>query len=497
MENQTAFYTEDLLGEEVFAECGGEFLLPDYLPEVRRILAVHARAVDEGHFLGESAELAGKVVFRVLYTDDAGELCATALDTPYEATLPLSDSTAGVFSVSERAEGATVRLLAPRRLTLRTRVRILPHLWITRGVETPSGESLVTLTRTVTDGVTVNGTAGELSMEATLPLSDPERRVLSADAAASVRECRYERDGVRMRGDVIFSLLLSGEELPALEEVRASFDEWIPMPDGEGCTLRAIAKLGEVSTTPCEDGVQISCPLSLSVEGRRAVSFPVVYDAFSTDAPTRTECREFVFSAPIEPQVRRVEIEGSIPVEEDGTLIYTHSRQSSVACAVKDGEVTVDGMLETTAIIALSPSEGGVLRYTAHTENLPFRHRYELKDAASISLTPSVGGVRIAGRCDGGRLLLSGDLELTVDGVRGERLSLPIALHPAERSETLAADTVTVYYVKPNDTLFSVARDFCLPPSALAAANKLADEVLAEPDSPQSLDGVAYLILNF
>ncbi len=497
MENQTAFYTEDLLGEEVFTECGGEFLLPDYLPEVRRILAVHARAVDEGHFLGESAELAGKVVFRVLYTDDAGELCATALDAPYEATLPLSDSTAGVFSVSERAEGATVRLLAPRRLTLRTRVRILPHLWVTRGIEALSGESLVTLTRTVTDGVTVCGTAGELPMEATLPLSDPERRVLFADAVASVRECRYERDGVRVRGDVLFSLLLSGEELPTLEEARASFDEWIPMPEGEGCALRAIAKLGEVSAVPCEEGVQISCPLSLSAEGRRAVSFPVVYDAFSTAAPTCTECRDFVFSAPLEPQVRRVEIEGSIPVEEDGRLICTHSRPSSVACAVKDGEVTVDGMLETTAVIALSPSEGGVLRYTAHTENLPFRHRFEMKDAASVTLAPSVGNVRITGRCDGGRLLLSGDLDLTVDGVKSERISLPTALHPAEQSETLAADTVTVYYVKPGDTLFSVARDFCLSPSELAAANEIADEVLSEPDSATSLDGVASLILNF
>ncbi len=495
------FYTEDILGEEIFAECGGEFLLPDYLPEVRRILSVSARALPEGHFLAENAEFAGQTVFTLLYTDDGGKLCATTLRSPYEVSLPLSEPHDGVLTVKERAEEVGVRLLGPRRLTLRTRVRILPHLYIKREIPGELGEeSLVTLTRNVKDGEYVNQSLQDLPIEAHLPLAaaEGERKILFADGTALLRECRPERDGVRVRGDILFSAMVSGDGLPELAETRQSFDEWIPLENAADYLLTADTKLGEVEATLDEQRgeLSLSAPLSLFAEGRRALTLPVVCDAFSTEHPTRAECERFPFSAPIDVETRRIELSGSIPTEEEGTVLFTHCRPLSVATARQENEVVLDGMLEVTCLLALCSNEEGNIRYTSVTGTLPFRHRADWqRDCCTVK--ERLGALRMTGRCDRGKIELTGDLALTLFAEEQSEESLPVALHPTEGGESLPRDAITVYYTQGGDTLWSVAKNFRIPPADIAAANDLPDEVLSEPDSAVSLDGMPYLLLGF
>lgn len=492
-------YTEDILGEEIYADCGGEFLLPDYLPEVRRILSVSARAVAEGCFLAENAEFAGQTVFTLLYTDDGGALCGATLRSPYEVSLPLSDPHGGVLTASERTEEVGVRLLGPRRLTLRTRVRILPHLYVKR--EIPCGiadAAPVTLTRTVRDGEYVNQGLQDLPIEAHLTLTDNEgeRRVLFADGTALVRECRPERDGVRVRGEVLFFAMTAGTGLPEPLETRVSFDEWLPF---EGCgdyLLSADAKVGEVTASLEEDGLTLSLPLSLSVEGRRALTLPVVCDAFSTASNTRAECGHFSFTAPTLALSRRVEIAGAIPTEEEGTVLSTHCRPTSVASTVQEGEIVLDGMVEVTCLLALSPDENGNIRYTSVSGTLPFRFCTDFKECG-CRVKERLGALRMAGRCDRGKIELTGELALTLLAELEEEATLPLSLSPIEGGEALPRDSVTVYYTQGGDTLWSVSKKFRIPPAEIAAANSLPDEVLADPDSAVSLDGISYLLLGF
>ena len=60
-------------------EAGEEFSLPDYVPEIRRLLNVRAQVLPESKFLGDSGsgtdlEIGGTVTYLLVYTDDRGEL---------------------------------------------------------------------------------------------------------------------------------------------------------------------------------------------------------------------------------------------------------------------------------------------------------------------------------------------------------------------------------------------------------------------------------------
>jgi hypothetical protein len=72
----------DSAGETLFAECAEDFVLPDYLPEIRKLIRVDALPVSTGHFVGsEEVEFAGQVRYTLLYTDAEGKLTSVPLHT--------------------------------------------------------------------------------------------------------------------------------------------------------------------------------------------------------------------------------------------------------------------------------------------------------------------------------------------------------------------------------------------------------------------------------
>ena len=115
------------ISQSTVTEAGEEFTLPDYYPEVRRVVSTFCRVLPESWYdNGDSVEQGGVVSFTVLYLGDDGSLTAAPLTTDFTAAvqMPKGDERASaVISVDTAAENVTCRATGPRRLALRSRLR--------------------------------------------------------------------------------------------------------------------------------------------------------------------------------------------------------------------------------------------------------------------------------------------------------------------------------------------------------------------------------------
>ena len=109
-------------------ESGGEFVLPDYMPSVRKVLRIEATALPPSKYVGgSSAQMSGEVLHTLIYIGEDGETGATVLPSKYEFSIPANGEFIGDITASVEVEGINCRITAPRKLTIRTRLSAKPH----------------------------------------------------------------------------------------------------------------------------------------------------------------------------------------------------------------------------------------------------------------------------------------------------------------------------------------------------------------------------------
>ena len=101
-------------------EISEEFNLPDYIPEVRKMLTVRAGVLPESKYLadkgsGSQLDFGGTVTYLVIYTDDEGNLCSTPLSSAYEASTQLSSHPETVL-IDTVVDNTSVRVNAMRKI---------------------------------------------------------------------------------------------------------------------------------------------------------------------------------------------------------------------------------------------------------------------------------------------------------------------------------------------------------------------------------------------
>ena len=105
-------------------EVSAEYTLPDYLPDVNRLLRTSARVEkNEKYCSQDMIEYEGRLCFSVIYATSDGKIKNAEFDTDYSGSvsgLQISDlSSVGVYTY---ADNATCRLAGPRKLTVKSKL---------------------------------------------------------------------------------------------------------------------------------------------------------------------------------------------------------------------------------------------------------------------------------------------------------------------------------------------------------------------------------------
>lgn len=493
----------------LFTDLNEEFSLPDYQPEMKRLLRVRATVMPPDRYIGSgSVECAGTVEYSVLYAGNDGLLYCTVQSGGYRFVSPVElpaefEAGEGILCDTETvAEQVSGRVVAPRKLSLKCRLRSTVRLYGMRlsggsvteedGVERLCGE---------TEGACLYlGMGEELALADEILCEEGERdlRVVCADGQVFITDAVSGSGCVNCRGELVVKLLCvkEGEDGGARTDVltrRIPFSQSVTVDGAEvNCDACATGICRSLQVTVEEGKLLCDATVCLSVKATRQQRISYLRDVYSTKRSCETAYTKLRLPRVLRTANGNMTLNTAIPLEEVG---------------IRRGLQLVD----LTAVAAFDPPieerdryrMNGVCRFHAVLNDgeefssrefeVPFK--YETDGGKG---TPTTGEwnaevVSCRGRIDGERIGVDAEIAVVLC-VRGEVEIEALSEARLGEERKSCGSTYRIYYPEQRDTLWSVAKQYCCRVNDLAERNRLAGAPAA--DSVESLAGVKYLLIS-
>ena len=534
-------FTEDTVGRKAMqilimdrtltTEITGDFSLPDYQPEIKRLLRIGTNVLPPNRFAGSNgAELQGMLDYFVLYMGHDNNVYCAPLAAEYSLQAePDAEgrsllSTAGepfICICDAMAEPPVGRVTAPRRLNIRCRIKADVKLYGEYPLENEFNEdaTLEQLTETVEIGRTYWGLGETMPLQDDVILSpsDGEWRVVCAEGKVMITEATPSIGSVACRGDVALKLTLCPAESEAAfssdaEEVHGSpaltiLQRKIPFSytvEAEGvtpsCAAAACGYCTDISVE-MEDGhlhVELGMVGEIRAQKNEAVTY--VKDLYSIRR--EDDCRYSTY-----PALHALHaLNGNFTLSDSQALsevgIDPASIIADVTAVAQPEGLTADRAKGRCLLTGICRCHLLLLRdgeYSSADMTLPFRYEFDdpaLLRAESTAPDPHFDGavtvVNCRARMDGERVGVDAELAVALRTHASKPLTVLAEPNFGDEVSRRRGEYV-ICFPAPTDTLWSVAKRYHAPMAALTAANNLPSG--ANVDSRESLEGIGYLIV--
>jgi len=527
------------LGEQTLTtEVAGDFSLPDYQPEIKRLLRIGVSVLPPNRYAGNgSMDLGGTLDYYVLYMGNDNGLYCAPLSADYRLTAEVGGAgTRDGWEIGEplvctcdaTAETPIGRVTAPRRLNIRCRVNARVRMYAESSVGYGGGSS--DAVERLTDEAEVSrllwgmGDAIPLQDDMILtPTESGEWRVVCAEGSALITEATAGMGMVNCRGEATVKLTLcpggsggesgegedSGAVAPTVTYRKIPFAESVELegvtPDCECCARAVCASLSVMA----EEGhlhIDIGVLPEVMAQANEGVRY--TKDMYST----RRKSTERYATYPTEQGMRAFNgnftLSDSVSLEEAG--IDPSARVVDVCAVATPEALAYDPAKERCVLSGTCRAQLLLLRdgeYGSADMALPFRYEFDARaggaphtmgmdgDPATIDVPISYsGGVQVLHcrvRMDGERVGLDAELAVCLRTAQPSTLTALTDMTEGEEV-TRGRGEYVICFPSPHDSVWSVAKRYHAPLAVLGAANNLQP---APADAPESLDGVNYLIV--
>lgn len=497
----------EICDKQVLTELSADVSLPDYLPEIKRLLRVSAVASPPDKYIGAgSVECSGRIDYSILYSGNDGALYCASEAGEYKFNLPLEmnadyELNEGLVCDVDTLPDTTVgRVAAPRKLSLkcrlRSRIRIRGIRLLGEQLQGEDTHNLQLLCGQV-DAARVFVGIGEpltLGDEILTDSDSADLRVVSADAEVFVNEAVSGSGVVNCRGEVCLKLLCCHESTPLPTVTLSRRIPFSHSVDVDGVEVNCDASADGLATdlhVTVEDG-RILCEAVILLRARAQRNEQITYtrDLYSTASDCQTRKIPLTLSRAERCLNGNFSLNTTLTLEEAGI----RSGQSPIdvtltptvsALECDSGKTVLCGRCRVSAILFDGED------VSAHEFELPFRYRVDCERTVT-DFDASVTPISCRARVDGERIAI--DAELAVSLITRSETSINplVEATVGEKLSPLGA-VMTVCYPSRDDTLWSVAKRYHRPVSEISLQNGLSGAPSA--DSPDSLAGVSFLVV--
>ena len=486
-------------------EVSEEFSLPDYVPEIRKLLCTRAGVLPESKYVNDaggrgSLEYSGTVTYLLIYTNDEGELCSLPLNSVYEATTPLNDSPSQVY-IDTSVDSVTARVIAPRKISLKTRLKSKITAWSILDTE---------------ERIDNKSSADELFIERqidTVPVLSQKQISLSdirvsdkldmqgmksptplwCDAFITVTDATPQTNSVSVRGNIrVKCICTNGTETVALSKT-------VPLAEevtAEGALPTDKARINPrcvsltISNEQNDEAGQLFFDLACELEGEitRNTDYRLVRDCYSTKYETDEEYKTIDVDKSARAQSSSFSINESIKrkskdMEEIIDVICDPVYEKT---DFKSGHTLLCGKLCLT-VIGKSHGENGD-EYMSESYELPFKYALDVgKGDGDYISRCDIHTDEVMARFDGDKLCVSVQIYPSLEIIERTRQKiLSSSIQKKDKEFKKDASCVRIYFPKDGDTLWEIAKKYHTTEGKLKEQNDI---------STDSMESVKSLII--
>ena len=490
-------------------ELSADFSLPDYRPEIKRLLRVRATVLPPDKYIGAgNADFSGSIEYSILYSGNDGALYCINEIGEYQFGVPLEiasdvDLNDGMTcDVDLLTESVTGRVAAPRKVSVRCRLRTHVRLYGTRVLEESiTGASEETIQRLRGQASCAHvflgiGDALQLGDEILCDAQGAnDLRVICAEGQVFVNEAVAGSGVVNCRGEVCLKLLCIQDEsttTPTPLFRRIPFTQSVPTDGAEvNCDACADGVCHSLNVT-VEDG-RILCEVNvrLRTHAQRNDLIPFTRDIYSTAATCEPRYTSCVTAQAIKCINGNFSLNTAVTTEEagikSGASILDVSLFPTVSSVeAEHGKYYLNGHCRVHLIL----SDGDEI--SAQELELPFRYETDGGAVSPTEYSASATAISCRARADGERIGIDAELAVCLS-LCGETHFDTVTEATFKEPVNRGGAVYTICYPSREDTLWSVAKRYHRPVSTVSDINALTGAPAA--DSADSLAGIGYLLV--
>ena len=493
---------------QIVTELTSDFTLPDYQPEIKRLLRVRATVSPPDKYIGAgNAEFSGTVDYAILYAGNDGALYCATETSEYQFTVPTEvpsdfELNDGLICDAEvLTDTVTGRVAAPRKFSVKCRLRSRVRLYGTKLIEEIVGgaepDSLQRLCGNVDSASLFVGIGDPLQLgdEILCDAQSGDIRVIAAEGQVFVNEATAGSGVVNCRGEVCLKLLCAqeGKQTPPSALLRRiPFTQAIATDGAEvNCDACANGICTEMQITVEENRILCEVTLRLRTRAQRNQNLSFTRDIYSTAAECESRYTDCVFPRALKCVNGNFSLNTTLPLEEVGIRPNMSIADITLAPTVTSlecdhGKYYLTGRCRALAILFDGED------FSAQEFEVPFRYETDGTEESVTDHDATVDVISCRARLDGERIGIDAELAVSL-ATRGEcRFQMLSEARFGEKISRSGA-VYTICYPSREDTLWSVAKRYHRSVASVSDINSLAGSPAA--DSAESLAGVGYLLV--
>lgn len=497
------------------SESVGEYPLPDYNGDVKRVLMITPRVVTTGKYMNEaSLEFSGNVFYDVMYLDAQNNLSRAEFSTEFDLGMKQDSECYEDSMISTAISSYNVRLIGPRKFSakasLSSDVRILERkrLEILGDAADEDAETLSENVEVLTSAL-LSAESQELRGDVAFidGAIEDEVHLLSCDAVAGEVSLTCEDGACEIKCDIFARVMYQNADdaictkclaIPYSARIEA---EGI----GEYLSLFAVASVSEVRAelSPSDDGVAIAVCLTVAPTVRAVKNdrVEVTLDAYLKDRGTSNEYRDFGYTEHVCSGSATSAFTARIPLSDvtDAPvfeIIAADAVVSREGATVADDGVTVKGELRFSALAKERCADGE--DYINLKFAVPFEQNVNMNCQIHSNMRAEASVEMCGERAEivDGHIIVSCNLYTQACVNAEKRMKCLGASYLTDEEYVKETSVITVYYPDDKESVFDVAKRFRTSVRKISEDNALTESVFNAKDAPVRSFGYKKLIIK-
>ena len=479
-------------------EIAEEFILPDYLPDIKRVIRADAAPKIDGKYLSDGKlSFDGEVACRMLYTDEQNCLKSVTFTAAFSDSAEIACvSSECIANLLPSPESLICRAVNPRRVSVRMRLDTEVSVWCTRSFRPVLSGDYGATTEVLTEeigcvklicaGDNSLSAAADIEVDGALPQIGA---VIACDVGMSFFECKPADGRVLCRGEMPITVFYSsptedGESYTAL--FRKLPIAQVMNADGvtEGYECNARGSVSEIKVNVSENGFGERRILELDVSYRMYLNcvtngnVTVTRDVYACNKDVETKEELAVFNRFARNYSTTVsvnhigEIADIFPSEPENVL-GVFSRPKVKTIKLEDGKrLVLEGVAENGAVLNCADGICGA------DYAVPFKAELEASGIpAGFEYSCDAVCMGARARIDSGKVYTDIELQINLMILGSEEKTAVVGAVFTDKTTVDDGRGVALrlFYPADGESLWSIGKQFGISRERIAEANGMTD----------------------